>query len=425
MHSQEPLVSIVIPVFNKWDLTRQCLESIHKAGAEGCRVIVVDNASTDETPAACPELGSSLFAGRFSYHRAGENMNFGPACNLGANIGRGRYLFFLNNDTIVTEGWLDPLVREFESTEKLGAVGPLLAYPVTDEVQHLGVSFFFGVAADHYLRYIPMASPLARRRRYFRAITGAALMIPRNLFEQCGGFYPEYRNGYEDLDLCCALRDRGCKMTCAPESLVYHLEGGTPGRGDHEEHNYRVFVRRFGETLTPDFHLLAEADGLKVNVTPSGIIYYTLPQDRAAELDRKHDRETDLVALWDEMILNPLWESGHELLARKLEGLREFDYAISIRTTQNRLFPTMENNRKLLNLGRRAKRPDIVNACLETINDTLTWLATEERISGWLKLAADYFRDQGRKDLADTFENSHRQALSLQNPSTTEERPGA
>ena len=122
--------SIIIPVFNQWELSRACLKALASTTkGKSVEVIVVDNASTDVTPDACPFLGKQLFGGAFRYFRCTSNMNFGPASNIGAAIAVGKYLIFLNNDTVPLPGWYQPLIDDFSKFPKIAATGPLLLYP--------------------------------------------------------------------------------------------------------------------------------------------------------------------------------------------------------------------------------------------------------------------------------------------------------
>ena len=109
--------SIIIPVFNRADLTLRCLESLAQHTPEGLyEVIVVDNGSTDTTP----ELLASL-DGDVRIITNAENVGYTLACNQGAERAEGRYLVFLNNDTEPRPGWLAPLVEALEDPEVLGA----------------------------------------------------------------------------------------------------------------------------------------------------------------------------------------------------------------------------------------------------------------------------------------------------------------
>ena len=111
-HANNP-VSVIIPVFNNWELTRQCLSSLAENSPADLEVIVVDNGSTDETATGLEPLGQTLFEKHFRRIRFEENRNFAPACNAGAQAAHSEFLFFLNNDTIIRPGWLPPLLAEF------------------------------------------------------------------------------------------------------------------------------------------------------------------------------------------------------------------------------------------------------------------------------------------------------------------------
>ena len=106
-----PAFSIVIPVFNKWDLTEQCLRALAETTPEyDFEVIVVDNGSADVTTSRSQPRGEALFGPRFLRIRFEENRNFSPACNAGARAATAPLLFFLNNDTLPTPGWAQVLL---------------------------------------------------------------------------------------------------------------------------------------------------------------------------------------------------------------------------------------------------------------------------------------------------------------------------
>lgn len=264
-----PTLSVVIPVHNKWELTAACLRSLAEHTPAGdVAVIVVDNASADDTSGACPALGSSLFGRRFRYRRFENNRNFGPACNAGAALADSDLLFFLNNDTLLTPGWLPPLQDALAAEPDLVGVGPLLAYP-DDTVQHLGIVITpAGDSIGHLYAGLPLAHPLARRRRRFPAITGAALMVSRALFLEAGGFCEAYVNGFEDVDFCLALAENGGVMSVIPESRVIHFESQTPQRRDHDEDNGRLLRARRDLSRFVNMPALAEEDDYVLRVEP-------------------------------------------------------------------------------------------------------------------------------------------------------------
>ncbi|MDE5878467.1 MAG: glycosyltransferase, partial [Desulfovibrio sp.] len=139
-----PAASLIITVENQWNFTRKCLKSLAAhTDKQTIEVIVVDNASTDETPRGCPFLGGSLFGAAFRYIRNDEKLSLAAAANAGAALAEGRYLIFLDPKTEVQPGWYEPLLDDFSAWPDLGATAPLLAdavkTPLGLTVRHLGV----------------------------------------------------------------------------------------------------------------------------------------------------------------------------------------------------------------------------------------------------------------------------------------------
>ena len=169
-------VSVIIPVWNLWDMTEACLRSLaaHSAG-ENMQVVVVDNHSTDATATELVPLGESLFGASFKAVRMSENVGFARGCNAGARAADGDLLFFLNNDTTLTPRWLPPL-REAMADPKVGAVGPLLLYP-DGTVQHCGIYVTPFNTVGHLYEHLPGTFAAARKNHPLQAITGAAIML--------------------------------------------------------------------------------------------------------------------------------------------------------------------------------------------------------------------------------------------------------
>jgi GT2 family glycosyltransferase/tetratricopeptide (TPR) repeat protein/protein-L-isoaspartate O-methyltransferase len=254
--------SIVIPVWNRRDLTEQCLVRLAAvtAATDGCdyEVILVDNGSSDTTP----EL-LSMLSGDVRVIRNEQNRGFAAACNQGAKASRGRYLVFLNNDTLPLEGWLTALVQEVERSPEVAVVGSKLLYE-DGTIQHGGVAFswLYGTAYHVYLR-VPADAPMVNRRRELQAVTAACMLVRRTAFEAAGGFDEGFRNGFEDVDLCLNIRERGGRVVYQPKSVLYHLESQTPGRKAHERENIRRFLTRWsGHWWLADEYVIYAEDGL-------------------------------------------------------------------------------------------------------------------------------------------------------------------
>lgn len=236
-------VSVIIPVFNNWELTRQCLVGLAENSPPGLEVVVVDNGSSDETAENLESFGQGLFSGHFPAYPVRGKPEFCPGMQCRSQIGPDGFSFFLNNDTLILPGWLPPLLAEFSLSSRLGAAGPLLMYP-DKTVQHLGIAFWPEGIAGHIYQSLPVSHKLASRKRFFRALTGAALLVPRSLFLREGGFDEGYVNGFEDVDFGLRLARHGYRLCNAPESRIMHLESRTPHRYTYHSANSRRLACR-------------------------------------------------------------------------------------------------------------------------------------------------------------------------------------
>lgn len=234
--------SIIIPVWNCCELTRQCLAALVKT-TEGIswELIVVDNHSTDDTASFLSSLGGDV-----QIISNQENLGFAKACNQGAQAARGKYLVFLNNDTIPQPDWLRPLVSEVEEHPEVGVVGSKLLY-ADGSTQHAGVVFMRSIASPYHIyRSAPSSEPGVNQRRAFQAVTAACMLIRRELFEEVQGFDEAFINGFEDVDLCLKVRKKDYQVIYQPRSVVYHLESQTPGRKEHEKQNSQLLLEKWG-----------------------------------------------------------------------------------------------------------------------------------------------------------------------------------
>jgi len=238
----EPQVSIVVPVYGNWDVTERCLEAVTLCDPDvAAELIVIDDASPDETPRALARLSG------VNVVRNAENVGFVRGCNRGAAIARGPYLFFLNNDTELYPGAIAALLRRIESDERIGIVGSKLIYP-DGTLQEAGGIIWSDGFAWNYGRLDDVALAEYNFTRDVDYVSGAALMIRADLFRAIGGFDERYAPAYyEDADLCFAARQRGMRVVYEPSSAVTHLEGLTAG------HDTSTGAKRFYEINRPKF----------------------------------------------------------------------------------------------------------------------------------------------------------------------------
>lgn len=363
-------VGIVIPVYNAWHYTGKCLQAIAETCPDaGVDIIVVDNGSVDETQLACPALGATLFGERFHYERFETNLNFGPACNAGALLTSAEYVFFLNNDTTPEQGWLDPLLRAFGRQHNLGGVGPLLLYPETRRVQHLGVTFSPIQQVEHLFQYFPENHPVVSQPRQLQAINAAALMLPRSLFLGVGGFDTGYVNGFEDLELSMAIRRQGKCLTCVTDSRILHYESQSAGRFDADDQNSERFAERCGDEIVSDMHELLQFAGYRLDVTPWFDAYAVLTDERVGELALVARAGLSPQGIWELLQIEPLWNQGYNLLAGAFESARRWPEATEIRLLQHNLCPSMESLQALALCAGKAGQPQIATQCYDFLRE--------------------------------------------------------
>jgi GT2 family glycosyltransferase len=251
-------VSIIIPVYNRKDYTQKCLESVFSVGAKyPFEIIVVDNSSSDGTKEFLESLGNRIVTIRNE-----KNLGFAKACNQGAKIAQGEYLLFLNNDTIVTKGWVDVLVEELDSNSNTSIAGSKLLFP-DETIQHAGVVFGADKIPHHIHYREPKDKHYVSKRRKFQAVTAACMIIRKESFNKVGGFDEQYLNGYEDIDLCLKIGLlKGDVMYC-PQSVVYHYESISEGRGDCENHkkNRDLLLKKWGDKILFDEYWYLKEDG--------------------------------------------------------------------------------------------------------------------------------------------------------------------
>ncbi|HFD12839.1 MAG TPA: glycosyltransferase, partial [Crenotrichaceae bacterium] len=222
--SQTPTVSIIIPVYNQFLHTYNCLQSLSKLQTEHeFEVIIIDDCSSDET-----ESTIDLISG-ITYHRQQTNGGFIESCNQGAQLARGDYLLFLNNDTLVQAGWMDTLLAIYDQFPDAALVGSKLVYP-DGTLQEAGGIVFSDASGWNYGRG---DNPLRPEYCFVREVdycSGASIIIHKDLFEQLGRFDTHYKPAYyEDTDLAFSVRQAGKRVYYQPASIVTHFEGVTSG----------------------------------------------------------------------------------------------------------------------------------------------------------------------------------------------------
>ncbi|WP_071592239.1 glycosyltransferase [Pseudanabaena sp. PCC 6802] len=221
-----PLVSIIIPVYNKIEYTWNCLKSLAKNLSRDIpvEIIVVDDASIDQTAKILEKVEGLILI------RNLNNMGFLRSCNQAISKANGEYICLLNNDTEIYPNWLESLVEVLKSNDRVGAVGSKLVYP-SGILQEAGGIIWSDATGCNYGRN---SNPNAPEYNYLRPVdycSGASLLVRNSIFKANNGFdrlfAPAY---YEDTDLCFFIRHNlGLNVVYQPKSQVIHYEGATSG----------------------------------------------------------------------------------------------------------------------------------------------------------------------------------------------------
>jgi GT2 family glycosyltransferase len=245
-----PRASVLVVSYGNLPLTRLCLASLQRArGATPFEVIVVDNASPD---GAAAWLAGVEASGRLPLRLIPNptNVGFAAANNQAARLARGPILVFLNNDTVVTDGWLDRLVGALEADRGLGLVGPMTNSAGNPEVED----------PAPYPDLPTMAARAEERsRREAGRLDDVSMLplfctaMPRALFDEVGGLDEGYGVGlFEDDDLSAAVRRRGRRVVVRRDTFVHHYGGAAFSRLPSERYlrlfweNRRRYENKWG-----------------------------------------------------------------------------------------------------------------------------------------------------------------------------------
>lgn len=221
-----PLVSIIIPAYNQVAYTYACIRSVIEntdPSETPYEIILADDASNDATRDISNWIKGIVIA------KTEGNLGFLRNCNNAAKLAKGEYLFFLNNDTKVTPGWLVSLTSMMEKDGTVGMCGSKLVYP-DGRLQEAGGIIWSDASGWNYGR---LDDPSKYSFNYVKDvdyISGAAILIRHSLWKEIGGFDDRFAPAYcEDSDLAFEVRRHGKRVVYQPDSTVIHFEGVSNG----------------------------------------------------------------------------------------------------------------------------------------------------------------------------------------------------
>lgn len=221
------LVSIVLLGYNQLFFTRLCIESLLAHTDEPFELILIDNGSTDGTGAYFKQLEAQ--DDRIRAVLNPKNLGFAGGCNQGIALARGEYVLFLNNDTLVPQGWLGRLRAHLEQKPVVGAVGAV-SNCVSGPQQLERVPFVNhpSAQAEIYAFADDLSRRMAGRGFELARLVGFCLMVRRSVLDKIGGFDPRFGIGnFEDDDLCLRIRTAGYQTWVAQDVYIHHFGSRT------------------------------------------------------------------------------------------------------------------------------------------------------------------------------------------------------
>ncbi len=231
-----PVASIVIPVYNQWEYTKQAIESIEQFTGVNYEIIVVDNASTDGT------AGKLKTYKNIKVITNEKNLGFPKAVNQGILESKGKYVVLLNNDTVVTENWLDKMIKAAESDSNIGIVGPVS-------------NFVSGVQLDKNAKYSNLkemhlyAKELSEKNngeiQEFPRVAFLCTLIKREVIDKIGGLDERFSPGnFEDDDFCLRAQLAGFKTVIAKDVFIHHFGSVSFKKEGNEQYAERLEVNK-------------------------------------------------------------------------------------------------------------------------------------------------------------------------------------
>jgi GT2 family glycosyltransferase len=221
------MISVIIPTVNQVDLVKQCAASfMETTSGIPSEVIVVDDGSPPDVQNLLTEWANDV---RIRFIPKPVNEGFSRSVNRGMEEARGEFVLLANNDIIFHEaGWLNLMLEAMNASQKIGIVGARLLYP-NRTIQHAGVFPARNLYFDHRYRGFPAEYPPALAVEEVHAVTGALMLIRKELLADIGLFSEQYFIAFEDVDFCYRAKQNGWKIVYCGKASAIHLEGQTRG----------------------------------------------------------------------------------------------------------------------------------------------------------------------------------------------------
>lgn len=378
--AEKPLVSIIIPCYNQVEYTYRCLRSILRYTSQTetpYEVIIADDVSTDAT------RDLPLYAENLVIARNTENMGFLKNCNQAASIAKGEYLFFLNNDTTVSEGWLSSLVELMQKDPSIGMCGSKLVYP-DGRLQEAGGIIWSDASGWNYGRLQDPTEPQYNYVKEVDYISGAAILIRHALWKEIGGFDELFAPAYcEDSDLAFEVRKHGKRVVYQPKSVVTHYEGisnGTDVAGTglkrYQLVNQEKFKEKWKDALTLQYENNGNPNPFKARERGQGKKYILVVDHYVPTYDKDAGSKTSF------QYLRLFLEQGYRVKFLGDNFLHEEPYSTTLEQMgieilsgekmQQGIWEWIDTNREMIDIA-YLQRPHIATKYIDYIREHSSW----------------------------------------------------
>jgi len=370
-HSATPRISLILVLYNRAELTFACLRSIVECRGEELEVIIVDNASSDDTSKLLERIDGARII------QNSENLNFLLAVNQAARVASGETILLLNNDAQLLPGTIRNALRTLDSSADIGAVGGKIVL-LDGALQEAGSIVWQDGSCLGYGRGDDPLAPAYMFRRNVDYCSGAFLITPRRLWEQLGGFDEAYLPAYyEEADYCMRLWDSGYRVVYEPDAIIVHYEFASSVstaraiqlQADHQrifaEHHKAVLPKHYAPGIANTLKARSRCEGERILFLDDRVPHVWLGSGfpRARTLLLSLLKRGFFVTIYPLSEANETWDEVYADLPREVEvmtGLgspRLEQFLKSRRNYYSRIVVSRPHNMRMLQLVLKA-HPD-------------------------------------------------------------------